>query len=112
MNWFIKLPVTLPELFLSRKDSIELPIGADGKGSGLIVREGREGVKILQRRRHLQRTTSVLFLFHFVPKIDLMCGIFAAEVAKFGRKFATNTIEFLRDIQQRGLHFLREMWHK
>ena len=37
VNWFIKLPKTLPELFVSPKVYIELPIGAEGHGSRLIL---------------------------------------------------------------------------
>jgi hypothetical protein len=45
VNWFIKLPITLRELFVSPDDYIELPIGPEGQGSRLILRVGRVGQK-------------------------------------------------------------------
>jgi hypothetical protein len=38
-----------------------------------------------------------------------MCAIFPGWIAKFGRKCAANTIEFLGEIQQRGLRFLPDI---
>ena len=76
VNWFLKLPKALRELFVSPKVYTELPIGAEGHGSRLILRVP-PSEKFFAETLSSPATMSVLFLFHLVPKIDVMCGIFA-----------------------------------